>query len=76
MAILVRNERLPIPQDLSNIPGGSFYGIEHYVGLMKQCWASPASERPSFETIVNELRRLLESRVIFEFEANSPHSIR
>ncbi len=48
--------RPTIPDDLSTVPGGGFPGIDQYVDLIKECWASDPSARPSFVEIVARLK--------------------
>lgn len=51
--------RPPVP-DADSVPGGGFNGFDDYVALMRRCYAQNPGERPGFEEVVHELRRLWE----------------
>ena len=49
-------ERLEIPADPSQLPGGTFGGMADYVALMRACWEQDPAARPSFGQVIAELR--------------------
>ena len=52
--------RLAVP-DSNTLPGpesGSWPKLNEYVALMQLCWAQEPAERPNFEQIMGELRRI------------------
>ena len=52
--------RPDVPEDPSQLPGGSFSEIERFLALMRACWAAEPKERPTFESIITELRAMSE----------------
>lgn len=48
-------ERLEIPPP-EQLPGGGFAGLPAYLDLLGRCWAQDPNDRPTFETVIKELR--------------------
>jgi hypothetical protein len=58
---VVRDGQRPlVPDNLADLHGGTFDGVELYIDLMKKCWAQEPSERPKFIDAVTELQRISE----------------
>jgi hypothetical protein len=60
---LSAGERLEIPPHAA-LPGPDthlFAGLDAYIGLLQRCWAQDPAERPRFQEVIQELRRLLEA---------------
>lgn len=59
----MKGERLPIPPREA-LPGPdtpAFTGLDGYCTLMQHCCAHVPEERPDFNAVIQELRRLLET---------------
>ncbi len=50
MVAVERGERPEVPPGEA-LPGGGFVGLQHYVKLMRRCWAAQAHERPPVEEV-------------------------
>ena len=53
-------KRLTVP-DANTLPGpdsGSWPKLGEYVALMERCWAQEPADRPNFEQVMTELRRI------------------
>lgn len=61
VTLVMEGGRLSIPTryDLPGPDTGSFEGLEDYVTLMKRCWSHIQEDRPCFQEIIAELRRIL-----------------
>lgn len=49
---------IPDAEAAATLPGGTFAGYEAYASLMRRCWAEEPQERPTFEEVAAELRRI------------------
>lgn len=58
-AVMLQRKRLEVPP-LDQLIGGTFAGIQDYISLMHWCWADDSRARPNFETVVAQLRHMLE----------------
>jgi serine/threonine protein kinase len=61
VTVVMEGGRLSIPTR-DNLPGpdtDSFEGLDDYIGLMKRCWAHIQEDRPCFQEIISELRKIL-----------------
>lgn len=59
-AIVFRNERPAIPEDLHKLPGGFSPVAADYIKLMTRCWDVDPFERPSYSEVVQELGQMLD----------------
>eukprot|EP00889_Picochlorum_renovo_P002392 jgi/Picre1/29422/NNA_004810.t1 len=61
VTLVMEGGRLSIPTryDLPGPDTESFEGLEDYVTLMKRCWSHIQEDRPCFQEIIAELRRIL-----------------
>ena len=61
VTVVMDGGRLPIPTR-DNLPGpdtDTFEGLDDYIELMNRCWAHIQEDRPCFQEIISELRRIL-----------------
>lgn len=58
---LNRGESLPLPADLSSLPGtpAGQPGFVPYLSLMKKCLSHRPSERPTFKEIAREMKKVI-----------------
>lgn len=61
VTVVMDGGRLPIPArgDLPGPDTDTFQGLDDYVELMNRCWAHIQEDRPCFQEIISELRRIL-----------------
>ena len=59
VSVAEKNQRPDIPGEPDKLLGGTFEGWDTYVSLIQRCWEGEAGERPTFESIINDLRELL-----------------
>lgn len=50
MVAVDREERPDVPP-AGALPGGAFVGLQHYLRLMRACWAQLPHERPPMEEV-------------------------
>ncbi|KAL4521658.1 hypothetical protein Ndes2526A_g01846 [Nannochloris sp. 'desiccata'] len=60
VSLVTAGNRLTVP-DANTLPGpesGSWPKLGEYVALMERCWAQEPADRPNFEQVMAELRRI------------------
>ncbi|KDD73320.1 protein tyrosine kinase [Helicosporidium sp. ATCC 50920] len=65
VTLVTEGGRLPIPAREA-LPGADtkdFRGLDAFVGLVRDCWAQNANDRPAFGEVIQRLRDLLESHL-------------
>eukprot|EP00884_Botryococcus_braunii_P004411 jgi/Botrbrau1/13971/Bobra.117_2s0001.1 len=63
MAVVQRKEELEVPEDLSELPGGTFDGIQSYIDLIRRCCTRNPEDRPTFGRVVRALRGIMDTCV-------------
>ena len=61
VTMVMEGGRLSIPSR-DALPGpdtGAFQGLDDYIELMRRCWAQIQEDRPSFQEIISDLRKIL-----------------
>jgi hypothetical protein len=70
VALVTDGRQRPAIPSIEDLPQGGassskgFPGLPDYVGLMQDCWAQDAEDRPSFGVIISRLRKLLAAEML------------
>ena len=63
-AVIELEERPEIPADVSP----RFHALDKFIQLMRLCWSQKSVDRPTFETIIQTVQKMIESTEKFEDE--------
>lgn len=78
VTVVMEGGRLPIPSR-DSLPGpdtDTFDGLDDYIDLMNRCWSHIQEDRPCFQEIISELRKILANVLSKNGKMNVPSSSR